>query len=295
MPHRLQRTIARPAEVTGVGFLTGAEIRLRFVPARPGAGIAFLRTDRLHAPPVPALVEYTIPRQRRTAIQRCGVTIEMIEHVMAALAGLQVDNCLVELDGPEPPGCDGSSRLFAESLLAAGFVQQDQPRKTLDLARPVRVSGEEPDQNVSGEPVRDGSLTISYALDYGSSSPIKPQHSRVRITPETFLSELAWARTFLLEPEAHALRAQGYGKRTTARDLLIFGEAGVIDNEMRSDDECARHKILDCLGDLALIGCDLCGAFEATRSGHALNAEFAKRIKLVHAESVWPFAASKAA
>ncbi|MSR57343.1 MAG: UDP-3-O-acyl-N-acetylglucosamine deacetylase [Planctomycetaceae bacterium] len=295
MPHRLQRTISRPVEVTGIGFLTGADIRLRFIPAKPGHGIAFLRTDRLHAPPVPALVEYTIPRQRRTTIQRCGVTIEMIEHVMAALAGLAVDNCLVELNGPEPPGCDGSSRLFAERLLDARIVEQDQPRKWLDLARPIRVSGDDGDQSVSGEPGRDDALTISYSLDYGPASAIKPQFARVRIDPETFLNELAWARTFVLEHEAHALRAQGYGRRTTARDLLIFGETGVIDNVLRSDDECARHKILDCLGDLALIGCDLRGSFEACRSGHSLNAEFVRRIKLVHAESVWPLAASKAA
>ena len=103
--------------MTGIGFLTGADIALRFLPAAAGHGIAFQRTDRLFGPPIPALVSYTIPRARRTAIARCGVVVEMIEHVMAALAGLQIDNCLVELNGPEPPGCDGSSLLFAERLV----------------------------------------------------------------------------------------------------------------------------------------------------------------------------------
>src|SRR5262245_64877192 len=112
MTHRLQRTIARAVGVSGVGFLTGADVELRFVPTPADHGIVFLRTDRLYAPPVPARVEYTVPRQRRTAIQRCGVAVEMIEHVLAALAGLQIDNCLVELNAPEPPGCDGSSRVF---------------------------------------------------------------------------------------------------------------------------------------------------------------------------------------
>lgn len=295
MIQRLQRTIAAAVDVSGIGFLSGADIRLRFRPAPAGHGIAFQRTDRLLAPAVPALVEYTIPRQRRTAIQRCGVTIEMIEHVMAALAGLHVDNCLVELDGPEPPGCDGSSRLFAECLLAAGFVEQDQPRRCLDIARFVRVRGDEDEQSVSCDASREGGLMISYGLDYGPDSPIPPQQCRIHITPETFLSELAWSRTFVLEDEAHALRAQGYGKRTTPRDLLIFGPAGVIDNTLRAPDECARHKALDCLGDLALIGCDVRGQIDAYRSGHALNAELVRRIKLAHAEDVWPQSANRAA
>lgn len=295
MTHRLQRTIAAAVDVTGVGFLTGADIHLRFTPAPVGHGIAFLRTDRLYAPPVPALVEYTVPRQRRTAIQRCGVTIEMVEHVMAALAGLQIDNCLVELDGPEPPGCDGSSLLFAERLLDAGIVEQDQARPFLEISRPVTVRGDDSVQSLVGTPHADDALTLAYSLDYGPASPIVAQRAQVRITPESFLKELAWARTFVLEQEAHALRAQGYGKRTTAKDLLIFGANGVIDNELRAADECARHKILDCLGDLALAGCDLRGTVEASRSGHSLNAEFVRRVKLAHAEDIWPSTTSKAA
>ncbi|HTI50422.1 MAG TPA: UDP-3-O-acyl-N-acetylglucosamine deacetylase, partial [Planctomycetaceae bacterium] len=110
-----------------------------------------------------------------------------------------------------------------------------------------------------------------------------------------FLEELAWARTFVLEQEAHALRAQGYGRRTTARDLLIFGVHGVIDNELRAPDECARHKALDCLGDLALSGCDLIGCVDACRSGHALNAELVRRMKLAHTEQIWPYSVCKAA
>lgn len=295
MTQRLQRTINRPVDLSGVGFLTGADINLRFTPAGPDHGIAFLRTDRLYAPPVPALVEYTVPRQRRTAIQRCGVTIEMVEHVMAALAGLQIDNCLVELDGPEPPGCDGSSRLFAERLLSAGIVTQDRPRKCLSISRCLRVQGDDGAQTISADPADDGALTIGYSLDYGSDSPIVAQNARVRITPESFLAELAWSRTFILESEAQALRAQGYGKRTTARDLLIFGAQGVIDNELRAENECARHKLLDCLGDLALIGCDLVGSVEASRSGHTLNAELVRRIRLAHAQEAWPQSISRAA
>ena len=159
----------------------------------------------------------------------------------------------------------------------------------------VVIHGDNASQCVRGGPVDDGQLHISYTLDYGSGSPIGAQHYSVVLSPQTFVSQIAFARTFLLEHEAQALRAQGYGKMTTARDLLIFGPAGVIDNSLRTPDECARHKILDCIGDLALDGCDLAGFVEARRSGHQLNAEFVRRAKLAHAESVWPNSALKAA
>lgn len=295
MHQRSQRTISRPAIVSGIGFLTGADVTLRFLPAGANHGIAFQRTDRLFAPPIPALVAFTIPRSRRTAIARCGVVVEMIEHVMAALAGLQIDNCLVELNAPEPPGCDGSSRLFAETLLDAGIVDQDVPRQRLELAHAVLVSGDDGGQSVRGASKPGGKLELSYTLDYGAGSAIPPQSYRVSLSPETFLNEIAFARTFLLDYEAEALRAQGYGKRTTARDLLIFGKQGVIDNSLRVSDECARHKILDCIGDFALAGCDLIGSIDARRSGHQLNAEFVRRTQLIHAESVWPQTSLRAA
>jgi UDP-3-O-acyl N-acetylglucosamine deacetylase len=295
MKQRSERTIATSAVVSGIGFLTGAGITLRFLPAAAGHGVAFLRIDKLCAPPIPALVSYTVPRARRTAIARCGIVVEMVEHVLAALAGLQIDNCLVELDGPEPPGCDGSSLKFVEALLNAGIVDLGASRERLDFRQNVVVYGEEADQSVFGSASDDGLLHIRYSLDYGPESPIQPQHYSVELTPQNFIEHIAFARTFLLEHEAHALHAQGYGKRTTARDLLIFGSQGVIDNTLRCPDECARHKILDCIGDLALAGCDLAGHVDARRSGHQLNAEFVRRVKLAHAEAVWPGVSLKAA
>jgi UDP-3-O-acyl N-acetylglucosamine deacetylase len=294
MQHRTQRTIAREVEVSGIGFLTGADVRLRFRPAPAGHGITFLRTDCLDAVPVPALVEFTVPRERRTAIEYRGVAIEMIEHVMAALAGLRVDNCAVELDAPEPPGCDGSSLQFAEALCDAGFVDLGEARRRLVIRHDVSISSENRGQSIRA--TRDPcSLTLGYSLNYGPSSPIAAQQVCFEITPEVFLSELAFSRTFILEDEVASLRALGYGRRTTPRDLLIFGAEGVIDNALRADDECARHKTLDCLGDFALIGCDLVGAIHASRSGHRLNAELVRRIKLAHADEFLPSMAKNAA
>ncbi len=285
MQHRSQRTIRRSVETSGIGFLTGADVNLRFVPAPPNHGIVFERTDVSHSQPIPALVEFTVPRQRRTAIEHQGVVVEMVEHVMAALAGLHVDNCIVQLNAPEPPGHDGSSRDFAEALLDAGIVEQNEPRQLLVIENRVCARSDDSASEVLASPLCRPTLAISYQLDYGPRSPILPQNRTVEITPESFVAELAFARTFVLESEAEVLRAQGYGRRTTAKDLLVFGPEGPIDNRLHTPDECVRHKILDCVGDLALIGCDVWGHVHAYRSGHQLNREIVRRLKRAHPNS----------
>lgn len=268
---RQQRTLERPATVRGFGFLTGADITLQFLPADENHGIAFQRTDLAGSEPVPARLEYVVPRQRRTAISRRGVTVEMIEHVMAALAGLQIDNCLVQLNAPEPPGGDGSSLHFVAPLLEAGLIEQSAPRDVLVVRGEHRISGEGDGSEIAVQSVLRRSLAVTYELDYGPRSPIRPQTLTFEFTPELFVTNLAFARTFVLEAEAQALKAQGYGARVTEKDLLIFGSDGVIGNELRAWDECVRHKVLDCIGDFALLGCDIHGHFRAYRSGHALN------------------------
>ena len=128
MQPRHQRTIARPTEFHGFGFLTGADVALRFLPDDEHAGIRFQRVDLPGTRPIPATLEHVVPRQRRTSISNGAATVELIEHVMAALAGLQIDNCLVQLDAPEAPGADGSSLRFVQTLLEAGIVEQSAPR-----------------------------------------------------------------------------------------------------------------------------------------------------------------------
>jgi UDP-3-O-acyl N-acetylglucosamine deacetylase len=279
MQGRRERTIQNSVEIRGVGFLTGRDITIRFLPAASGFGIQFQRTDCRRAAPVPATIEYAVPRERRTAIERDGTSIEMIEHVMAALAGLQIDNCLVELDAPEPPGMDGSSLAFAEALLSAGAIEQSA-RRRLFVGNPARVIAERGRERseISYRPVSRPTLAITYHLDYGPRSPIRPQELTVEITPESFVRELAFCRTFVLEREANQLRGAGYGSRTSPKDLLVIGADGPIDNALRAPDEFARHKLLDCLGDFALLGCDIHGHFCAYRSGHHLNRELVRRL-----------------
>jgi len=274
---RPQRTISRTAEVRGISFLAGRDVRVEFRPASPHAGITFVRDDLDGQPSVPAHVRHTVPRQRRTTLQRGPAIVEMVEHVMAALAGLRVDNCVVAIDGPETPGCDGSSLAFTEALLGAGIVEQAASRDVLVIDQPVTIRAGE--AILTAYPGADADrLVLSYHLDYGADSPIARQSLFVDITPESFRAELAPSRTFLLDSEAQALRQAGVGSRTSERDLLIFGPAGVIGNELRYRDECVRHKILDLLGDLALVGVDLAGHVVAHRSGHHLNTTLAAKL-----------------
>jgi UDP-3-O-[3-hydroxymyristoyl] N-acetylglucosamine deacetylase/3-hydroxyacyl-[acyl-carrier-protein] dehydratase len=273
---RPERTLARTTEVRGVGFFHGSDVNLRFHPADAGTGIIFARSDLPGRPVVPAHIDKVIPSQRRTTIRQGAATVEMIEHVMAALAGLWIDNCVVEIDARECPGCDGSSRAFVEALDHAGIIEQNRTRQALVLERPVSVR--EGDAILAALPGAPGRLTLSYHLDYGREAPINVQSLCLELTPDTFRDELAASRTFVLEAEANALRAAGIGLRTTPADLLIFGRDGIIGNALRYPDECVRHKILDMVGDLALLGIDLHGFVVAHRSGHQTNAALARKL-----------------
>jgi UDP-3-O-[3-hydroxymyristoyl] N-acetylglucosamine deacetylase/3-hydroxyacyl-[acyl-carrier-protein] dehydratase len=262
--------------VRGFGFFHGSDVSLRFSPAEAGTGVVFVRTDLPAQPAVPARVDNVIPAQRRTTIRRGAAVVEMIEHVMAALAGLHIDNCIVEIDAGECPGCDGSSLVFVEALDRAGIVEQDRMRQALVLDHSISVL--EGDAILAAHPNGPERLTLSYHLDYGGGSPIAAQSFCLALSPARFRDELAASRTFLLEREADALRAAGIGARATPADLLIFGQEGVIGNALRYPDECVRHKILDMLGDLALLGFDLHGFVVAHRSGHQTNHALVRRL-----------------
>ena len=272
---RAQQTIGRPAQIAGFGYWSGKDVHVEFRPAEPNSGIVFVRSD-FHTPVrIPATVDYRIEIPRRTTLAAGGARGEMVEHVLAALAGMQIDNCEVWVNRPEMPGCDGSSEPFVAALLEAGIVRQDWPVRQLLITEVTRVGNEE--SWVEARPLqRGGGLSIKYRLDYGSDNVIGKQTIEMRITPEAFRRELARARTFLLQNEAEWLRSRGLGSRVTARDVLVFGDTGPIDNELRYEDECVRHKALDLVGDMALSGCELNGQIVAYRSGHRLNAELVK-------------------
>ncbi len=274
---RKQQTIAEPAQVEGVGYWSGHDVRVCFRPAEADTGIVFVRDDLSGQPRISASVENRTETPLRTTLACGGVGVDMIEHVMAALAGLQIDNCSVHVDQQEMPGCDGSSLPFVEALLGAGVVEQEAERPTRVIRTPIRLAGGD-DVWIEVRPCCSGKTVLQYELDYGPDSPIGQQSLEIVLSPETFHQDLAGCRTFLLEEEARALMSQGLGQRTTCRDLLVFGPDGPIDNQLRFPDECVRHKLLDMVGDLALAGCDLAGRFIARRSGHRLNAQLVRAI-----------------
>ncbi len=273
---RLQRTIARETEVRGVGFFHGSDVTLRFRPAEADTGVVFVRTDLPEKPAVPAHIRHVVPRQRRTTIQNGEASVEMVEHVMAALAGLQLDNCVIEIDAPETPGLDGSSQAFVEALHDAGSVELDRERETLVIDRPITVR--EGQATLTAHPGNGENLVLAYHLDYGRHTPIGSQSLCLEVSPDSFRTELASSRTFLLENEAVALRQAGIGSRASEADVLIFGSDGVIGNQLRFPDECVRHKILDMVGDLALLATDISGHVVAHRSGHQLNATLVRKL-----------------
>jgi UDP-3-O-acyl N-acetylglucosamine deacetylase len=273
---RSQRTLAGPAEVSGTGFLTGAAVRLRFLPAPPSCGVVFVRTDLRPRAEIPARVCRVTGTDRRTTLGDELARVGLVEHVLAALAGLRVDNCYVELNAPEPPGLDGSARAFVDALLGAGIVRQSEPRPVWCVRESVvlRTGG----ASLAIHPADHGDLRLTYFLDYGPGAPIPRQVHNQALTPGDFAAELAPCRTFILESEAEALRRQGIGSRTTTADLLVFGPHGPIDNRLRFANEPARHKVLDLVGDLSLLGADLCGHVVACRSGHPLNVELVRTL-----------------
>jgi len=266
---RQQRTIAGSVAVEGFGYWSGRDVRVEFRPAEENTGVVFVRSDLPGRPRIPARVAYRIDSPLRSSLEFGGARVEMGEHIMATLGGLQIDNCEVWVNEAEMPGCDGSCLAFAEALDGTEIVTQAATRRCIAVREMIRAS--RGDAWIELRASADGGLWLDYSLDYGPG-PIGYQRLRLRVSAETFRRDLAASRTFLLEAEAQRLRSLGLGMRTRFNDLLVFGPDGPIENKLRFEDECVRHKILDLIGDLALADCDLVGSVIASRSGHHLNA-----------------------
>lgn len=279
MTPRLQKTIAQPVEFQGRGLFHGIEASVRILPAADHTGIVFRRTDVADTPDIPARVENVTRVPRRTVLEVVrGVQVETVEHIMAALAGLQIDNAVIEIDAPEFPASDGSCIEFCERLLEVEHQTLTAPVNTVRVATSTQVESPDGGQSLTVRPYIQDISAFTYHLNYGVRSPVPPQAMSIEVTPAAFVREIAAARTFVLESEIRALKSMGYGQHLTARDLVVVGPNGVIDNELRWQNEAVRHKILDCIGDLALSGLALCGHVTACRSGHHLNHVLAKRL-----------------
>ena len=271
-----QQTIAKPAVVTGKGLFSGEPATLTIKPAEANTGVVFVRLDVGDPVVIPARVLAVAPRGRRTTLRNGTVAIETVEHCLAAVNGLGIDNARIEVDGPELPNLDGSCEPYTHAITEAGVAAQDAARQTFVITEPVMVS--EGDGRLYALPDRDDQLDIIYDLDYQDVPAIGRQLFQVRLSPETFIKEISPARTFLPETEALEFQQRGIGAHLTAQDVLVLGENGPIDNQLRFQDECVRHKIGDLLGDMMLLGRMLRGRLVAYRSGHRCNHKLVKRL-----------------
>ena len=273
-----QTTIGAECEVSGVGLHTGHRTRMCFKPAVEGSGIVFRRMDLDPPVDIPARIDFA-PRDiavpRNTTLERNGARIHTVEHVLAAMTGLGIDNVLIEINGDEPgEPHDGSCAPYVEVLLRAGVVQQSAPRRPLELREVVTLR--EGDVEVTAVP--DAGFRISFTIHYDNAL-IATQHATFLIDPKTFAHEIAPARTFALMSDVVELRERGFIRGGTLDNAVVVdGDRILNDVPLRFPDEFVRHKILDLLGDLALLGRPLQGHVIAVRSGHRTNAEFVRRL-----------------
>ena len=277
-PARLrQHTLAREATVSGRGLLLGENATVTFVPAPPDHGIVFERTDLPAPVRIPALVSNVTPGARRTTLKSGTTTIETVEHCMSALAGLRIDNLLIRIHGPELPCGDGSAWPFVEAILAAGVAEQDAARRIFRLEEPIVVS--ENGAMLAALPTASDGMQVLYDLDYGpNSNRIRRQVHAFAAETGSYVDDIARARTFSLREEAQALWDRGMCRHLTPREVLVIGEDGPIDNAYRFENEPVRHKVLDVIGDLYLVGCEVQCQLVAQRSGHALNRRMGLRM-----------------
>ncbi len=300
-----QRTIARPVSLEGIGLHTGCKSRLTFRPAPVDHGMVFVRSDLEGSPEIPALVEHVASLNRGTMLAVGANEVYTVEHVLAAVAGLEIDNIVCELDNVEPPVFDGSAKPYVEKLLEAGLVDQDADRRFFTLDEPLAYS--EPDRKVDIVVTPADEFRITFLIDYANPALGTQYTSLVKLRDE-FVDEFAPARTFCFLSEVEMMKSQGIikgGGLDTAivivdreigsdevtrlkkmfgiKDDLVAGDNGILNNkELRFYNEPVRHKAVDLLGDMALIGVPVKAHFLAARSGHSANVAVARKIRALY-------------
>lgn len=269
-----QRTIAKEVRFSGQALQTGKKVSVVCVPAPSGAGIVFKRTDLAGAPAL-CLNDgiFSDARDRRSTLGLAGRGIQTVEHFLAALWGLGIDNLLVEIGGPELPAMDGSAIGFLKPLKEAGAAEQGIPRQPLKITEPIRV-----EENGRSLQILPGEgFTVSYFIDYKVAC-IGQENFEIELDGAVFEKEIAPARTFCMMREALLLLLTGFGRGASLRNTLVLGNKGPWGTRFRFPNEPVRHKVLDLVGDLYMLGRPVIGKVVAERSGHALNARLVRRI-----------------
>ena len=269
---RQQRTLRTPVEFAGIGLHSGEKVQARVLPAAPDSGIEFVRTDMPDSEPIPAQIGYYSETERRSQLQRGTARVETIEHFLSACSGLGIDNLTVELSGAEMPGLDGSAREYIESFKKAGVIEQRATAKQFKLTKPIYVR--EGNASIVALPNDQPGLILQYIAAFDEPG-VEGGTLEVDLSPDTYTSEIALARTFCLESEVEQLQAAGLGKGANEENTLILGREGAVP---RVPKEPIRHKLLDLIGDLALLGAELQAHVIATRSGHKMNASLVRKL-----------------
>ena len=306
---RKQQTISRPASCTGIGLHTGVECTITFKPAPEDYGIRFIRTDIKNCPEIKADIDHVVDISRGTTIEEKKVRINTVEHALAAVSGLRIDNVLIELTSKEPPVMDGSAKDFVEVLLTSGIVSQEHERNVLEIRRAVNYT--DPYRDIDIHVIPSDRFRVTFMVEYPLPS-LGTQYEAIYNMAEDFAVEVAPARTFCFLSEVEMLKENGLIKGGSLdnavvlidklldrseinrlRDLfgieenIITGANGILNGKiLRFRNEPVRHKTLDLIGDLALLGIPIKGHVTAARAGHASNVEFVKTLKREYSQEI---------
>ena len=275
----LQGTVGRQIEIVGVGLHSGKLVRIEISPAEPGHGVQFVRTDLPEAVPIKAHPSNVVCTLLCTSLGDSGAVISTVEHLMAAFSGLGVDNALVGVNAAEMPILDGSAAPFVDRLLEAGIQRQPEKRCIIRPSRSFEVRmGDRYMRYEMPTSGQESKLTIDYSVDFDRSEAIGRQSLTIDFSTESFMS-ICEARTFCHMEDVKTMRAKGLAQGGSLDNAVVVNENGVVNNDgLRYPDEFVRHKILDCIGDLALLGGRLVGRVTAHKAGHAVHAKFAKSL-----------------
>jgi UDP-3-O-acyl N-acetylglucosamine deacetylase len=269
-----QRTIKKKSSYSSIALHTGENAKISFLPAPADYGIEFVRLDLPHKPRVKAALANVTGVTRGTTIEQNGVKVHTVEHVLAALMGYGIDNLIIEMDASEPPVGDGSSLPFVEMIQTSGIEEQPHPKQCFRLLKPVYYE----ENDVSLVAIPYSGFKISFTLSY-KDTQIKDQFYSLDITEKSFVEQIAPCRTFCFYDEVAYLMEKGLIKGGSLDNAVVVGKDAIFSKErLRFPDECVRHKILDLMGDLYLLGRPLLAHVMAIKSGHGMNFQFAKRL-----------------
>ena len=272
MQQTYQQTLAAPVTYSGIGLHSGKNVNMCMLPAEVDTGIVFIRTDLPDKPEISAKPANVSSTLKATTLSENGAEVFTVEHLMAALSMMGIDNCRIEMDSPEPPVTDGSSGVFSDLILEAGRKTQAAPRKVYALDRAFAVHHD--DRYICVLPY-DG-----YRISFTSINPhplLGTQYYDIELTEENFLKEIATARTVAFMHEVEQMKKMGLGLGGNTDNVVVFDNTGIL-SETRFDNELIRHKILDVIGDLYLLG-HIKAHVVAVKTGHAFNAELARQIE----------------